>query len=84
MFRKSLGLATAIALAGLGSIGITQPAPMVQMNAPRQAKRGLFGGLMFAMPATYGRKGAGISMAQQQRTSRKVRNVKRHRAAMKG
>lgn len=77
--RRSIAFATALALSGLGAAGFTQPAPTVQLNAPRRAKRGLFGGVQWAMPSLYGRKGPGISMAQQQRASRKKRNQARHK-----
>lgn len=84
MFRKSLAVATAIVLASIGSLGMTQPAPTVRMNAPRQAKRGLFGGhFMTQSRMLYGGKGVGMSMAQQQRASRKARNTKRHKAAVR-
>jgi hypothetical protein len=35
-------------------------------------------------PAKYGTRGAGITMAQQKRIARKVRNVKRHKRAARG
>lgn len=67
---------------GLGAVGgFSQPTPTVQLNAPRAAKRGLFGGTYTSSSMAYGRKGAGINMAQQQRAARKQRNVKRHRSA---
>lgn len=81
MRHRGLGLAIACAI-GLGSVagGLVQPAPTVQMNAPRKAKKGLFGGHYSHNPMQYGSRGAGISMAQQQRAARKARNVKRNRA----
>lgn len=84
MMRGKLALMGALAL-GLGSfVGSVQPAPTVQMNGPRKAKRAMFGGGYYSHnPMQYGYKGAGISMAQQKRTARKARNVKRHRSASK-
>jgi hypothetical protein len=83
--RGRLAMVAALALACGSAGGFTQPAPTVQLNAPRKAKRGLFGGYSTSYaPMTYGHKGAGITMAQQQRNSRKRRNVKRHRAASRG
>jgi hypothetical protein len=81
MLNRGLGLAFVCAI-GLGSMaGAVQPAPTVQLNAPRRAKKGLFGGnYMPISTMTYGYKGAGISMAQQKRAARKARNVKRNRA----
>jgi hypothetical protein len=74
-------MVTALAI-GLGAgVGFTQPAPAVQLNAPRRAKKGLFGGSYSHNPMQYGSRGAGITMAQQQRTSRKAKNVKRQRTA---
>lgn len=84
MFRKSVALAVAMVLGTGAASGFAQPAPVVTINAPRKAKRGLFGGLQFVAPMTYGHKGAGITMAQQQRASKRARNVKRHRAHVRG
>lgn len=80
MLRRTL-LAAAVALASLTVTGTAQPAPVVQVNAPRKAKRGLFGGYYASNPGLHGTKGAGITIAQQKRASRKRRNVARHRAA---
>lgn len=77
-------MVAALSLAVGSAGGFTQPAPTVQLNAPRRTKKALFGGSYSHNPMTYGHRGAGISMAQQQRASRKVRNVKRHRAAGRG
>jgi len=41
-------------------------------------KRNLFGGALFSS-SRYGRKGAGVSMAQQQRTAAKKRGVAHNR-----
>lgn len=81
MRNRGLGLAIACAI-GLGSfVGSVQPVPTVQLNAPRKAKKALFGGGHYSHnPMQYGSRGAGISMAQQKRAARKARNVKRNRA----
>lgn len=77
-----------VALAGLlfstSTSGFTQPAPIVQINAPRKAERGLFGGYHGYSPMRYGTRGAGITMAQQQRAAKKRRNVARHKAHARG
>lgn len=79
-----LAMVTALAV-GLGSVGgFAQPAPTVQLNAPRRAKKGLFGGTYRFNTMTYGQKGAGITMPQQKRAGRKAKNVKRQRAASRG
>lgn len=71
--------------AGLGAgAGSVQPVLTLQANAPRRATKGLFGGSYSHNPMTYGGKGAGITMAQQKRASRKAKNVKRHRRAGRG
>lgn len=85
-----LGRIATAAIAGLiattGVSGFTQPAPQVRVNAPKKAKRGLFNDV--PVPASsyrwYGTKGAGISMASQQRASKKARNVRRHKAHVRG
>lgn len=83
MMRGKLAMMAALSM-GLGSFaGSVQAAPTVQVNAPRHAKKGLFGGSWLTSPMQYGYKGAGISIAQQKRAARKVRNVRRHRAASK-
>lgn len=79
--RGRLAMVAALGLAAGSAGGFTQPAPVVQIHAPRHAKKGLFGGAYSHNPMTYGRRGAGITMAQQKRASRKAKNVKRHRAA---
>jgi hypothetical protein len=81
--RGRLAMVAALALAAGSVGGFTQPAPTVQLNAPRRAKKGLFGGTYMPRTAwTYG--GPGTTMAQQKRASRKARDVKRHRAASRG
>jgi hypothetical protein len=82
--RGRLAMVTALAVGMSSAGGFAQPAPVVQINAPRRAKKALFGGRYSYNPMTYGRRGAGITMAQQKRASRKVKNVKRHRAASRG
>jgi hypothetical protein len=57
----------------------TQPAMISVAPRPVKAgKRGLFGSVRVSV-GRYGRKGAGVSMAAQQRASRKARNVARSR-----
>lgn len=72
--------------AGLGGVGgFAQPVPMVQSMPARAKRRGLFeGGPLMApiRPWAYG--GPGTSMSQQQRASRKAKNVKQARAAGRG
>jgi len=53
--------------------GLTQAAPRVTRNE----KRSLFGARLGV--SLYGRKGAGISMAQQKRTATKKRGIVRNR-----
>lgn len=84
MFRKSLAALVGLTLAMGTGAGFTQPAPTVQINAPRRAVRGLFGGYHGYSPMSYGRRGAGITMAQQQRAARKVRGVRRHKRHARG
>lgn len=89
MLGRSMGMrlaSLAMLVAGFGAAaGHVQPTPIVAVaNAPRSAKRGLFGGARWAMSSLYGRKGAGISMAQQQRASKKRRNQARHKAVRRG
>lgn len=83
MRRLSTSLAAAALLAlGATAPALAQPAPLVTANAPRKAKRGLFNGAVIpgsGSPRLYGRRGAGITMAQQKRAARKARNVAKHR-----
>lgn len=78
--RRSALLAT-LAILGAGSMpAVMANQPALISAAPRPikaSKRGLLGGATTA--SRYGRKGAGISMAQQQRASRKKRGVARNR-----
>lgn len=78
--RRSSFLAAAALAIGLGAAPVIAQQPAMVSAAPRQVKtgkRGLFGGVRTS--TGYGRKGAGISMAAQQRASRKARNVARNR-----
>lgn len=85
MFRRSLSVvAVAAAMLGAGA-GFAQPAPQVTVNAPRRANKGLFTGT--ATPGSWWRHtylNHGLTAAQQKRTTRKVRNVKRHKRAVRG
>lgn len=78
--RRSVLLATMAVLgAGAAPVLTTQPALVSAAPRPvRAGKRSLFGGVR-ASVIRYGRKGAGMSMAQQQRASRKKRGVARNR-----
>lgn len=78
--RGRLALMVALS-AGLGvSGGFVQPAPMAQDVSVRATRRTRFeGGPMLAPIRPRGYGGPGTTMAQQQRASRKARNVKRHR-----
>lgn len=76
-----LGMAVMGAFAGSGFAPASVPAVTQAVSPKRQ--RGIFG--MFSQGSLYvGRKGAGISMAQQKRQAKKSRNVKRHKAAVRG
>jgi hypothetical protein len=80
-------LRRSILLAGLAILGACTGAapsfasqPTMISAAPRvtnSAKRNLFGAIVSS--ARYGRKPAGVSMAQQQRTAAKKRGVARNR-----
>lgn len=78
MSRIRLSTAVVMALHAVASL----PAAMMRITMP-SVGRGFQGEITLA-PMTFGHRGAGISMAQQQRASRKVRNVKRHRAQVRG
>lgn len=79
--RTLIAAALMAGLASVGGMASIRSVPQVTVNAPRGARKGLFGGSYSHNPMTYGYKGAGITMAQQKRASRKAKNVKRHRAA---
>jgi hypothetical protein len=82
---RRLGTAAMAALIALASCGApalaTQSKVMhVPANASKPGNRGLFNDLVLPTSASaYGRKGAGISMAQQQRIAAKKRSVARNR-----
>lgn len=78
---STLALIAALAMAGGAPIVLaSQPAMTSAAPVPVvAAKRNLFGG--GRLPASrYGRKGAGLSVAQAKRISVKKRNVVRNRA----
>lgn len=68
---------------GLGAAaGHVQSAPMVAVaNTPRNAKKGLFGGVQLMSLNRWSYGGPGTTMAQQQRASKKRRNQARQKAA---
>jgi hypothetical protein len=78
--RTALLAATLLGLsAAVTPVLATQPALTSSTPRPvRASKRSLFGGIR-ASGGMHGRKGAGISMAQQQRGAAKKRNVTRNR-----
>lgn len=84
--RRSGFLAVAAALFGMTAAAAPalHSRPRVvrtAANAAKPGRRGLFND--WALPTTasrYGRKGAGITVAQGKRASRKARNVARNRA----
>jgi hypothetical protein len=78
--RSTLLIAAVLGLsAGVAPVVATQPALTAAAPRPvRASKRSLFGGIR-ASTGMHGRKGAGISMAQQQRRDAKRRNVARNR-----
>jgi hypothetical protein len=82
--RRSGLLAAVAAILGAGySVTAMASQPTMISVAPRPvhaSKRSLFGGIR-ASAGLHGRKGAGISMAQQQRCAAKRRNVARNRRA---
>jgi hypothetical protein len=87
MFNKSIVAALGIAaLMGGGAGAGMQPAPIPRAIVGKKQRKGLFNGEAYpsALAPAYGRRGAHASMAQQQRNSRKAKNVKRHRAACRG
>jgi hypothetical protein len=80
--RRSGLLAAVVAILGAGySVTAMAHQPTMVSVAPRPtqpSKRSLFGNPL-ARPGLYGRKGAGISMAQQQRAAAKRRGIARNR-----
>lgn len=78
--RRALALMAALAFsAGSPPVLATQPAMVSAAPRPVQAAKRIRLGAAYSATGRYGRKGAGISMAKQQRASRKVRNVARSR-----
>lgn len=80
-FRRALMLMAALAMSAGAAPLVLANQPAMISAGPRTvsaAKRGLFGGF-FASAGLYGRRGAGVTMAQQKRASRKARNVARTR-----
>jgi hypothetical protein len=81
MLNRVLGAAIIGAL--LGSAGMPAVAyqrPQITADAGKKRRQALFNGA-FYQERLIGTKGAGITMAQQKRTARKVRNQQRHKAA---
>lgn len=75
-------LAAALALASCGAPAMATQSKVIHApaKASKPGKRGLFNDLVLPTTASrYGRKGAGITMAQQQRTAAKKRGVARNR-----
>jgi hypothetical protein len=75
-------LAAAVALASCGAPAMATQPQIVQApaKASKPGKRGLFNDLVLPTSASrYGSKGAGVTMAQQQRTAAKKRCVARNR-----
>jgi hypothetical protein len=75
-------LAAALALASCGApaMAVQSKVMHVPAKASKPGKRGLFNDLVLPTTASrYGRKGAGITMAQQQRSAAKKRSVARNR-----
>jgi hypothetical protein len=82
IYRPGLLAAVAAILSAAGySVTAMANQPSMISEAPRPvraSKRSLFGGIR-ASTSLHGRKGAGVSMAQQQRRAAKARNVARNR-----
>jgi hypothetical protein len=86
MFGRHSAIAAALMMglsAAGGMVGITH-APTVTLNAPRRAKKRLFGGYSLVPNHQWRYDGPGTTAAQIKRASRKARNVKRHKAHAKG
>lgn len=80
--RHSIAAFAALALAAGGIPPVLASQPAMTSTAPRpvRAPKRIRHGAAY-LAGAYGRKGAGISMAAQQRASRKARNVARNRAS---
>lgn len=75
MFNRRTAVLAAALMACISSTVMAQPSPQVVQNAPKRAKKGLFAGYKLdTPPMLYGYRGAGISMATQQRGARKAKN----------
>lgn len=84
MRGRSLMAAAIIAMAGVSTAALAQPAPQVRENLPPRAKKQLFGS-GFTVPARrWGYPGVRQTMAQQQRAAKKAKNVRRNRASQRG
>lgn len=82
---RSLSFAIAAALMGTAGAGaFVQPAPIVQSVPGNAARKTIRSGSSAVQLAAWRYRGPGTTMAQQQRASRKAKNVKRHRAASRG
>ena len=87
MFRTlrrfgATALAAALALVSCGApaMAVQPKVTHVPASAMKPGKRGLFNDVVLPIAASrYGSKSAGITAAQQKRTSRKARNVARNR-----
>lgn len=80
MFMSNYRLSTALVAAmSFASSAQASLGRIIMPTMPRS-----FQGEIDLAPMTYGHRGAGITMAQQKRASRKAKNVKRHRAASRG
>lgn len=75
-------LAAVLALASCGApaMAVQSKVMHVPAKASKPGSRGLFNDMVLPTTASrYGRKGAGIGMAEQQRTAAKKRSVVRNR-----
>lgn len=81
--RLAAVLVAAALAAGMGSAPAFASQPLIiqaPASAAKPGRRGLFNDVILPTSANrYGRKGAGISMAQQKRSSAKTRSVARNR-----
>ena len=79
---KSLGMAIALGLMGTAGAGVLmRPSPITQSVPGNAARKTVRSGSGSPYLRSWNYPGAGTTMAQQQRASRKARNVKRARAA---
>ncbi|KQQ94982.1 hypothetical protein [Massilia sp. Leaf139] len=78
---RRIAFAAAAVLASCTGIAPATAAQTRIAHAPAESgtPRGLFNSWPISSPARYGRKGAGISMAQQQRAAAKKRCIARNR-----